>query len=147
MTTMAAKASGREAPPMRPGEELDVFRMDAWLKGIVPELRGTPEVTQFAGGVSNWTYRLKYENRDLVLRRPPAGTKAKSAHDMGREYRVQQALQPVYPVVPRMVALCEDEAVIGAQFYVMEHIDPPRAFPRRCPARSGADPSALPQPG
>jgi hypothetical protein len=79
-------------------------------------------VTQYPGGASNWTYRLEYDNRDLILRRPPAGTKAKSAHDMGREYRVQKALKPVYPWVPEMVAYCQDEAILGSEFYVMERI-------------------------
>ena len=108
---------------VRAGEELDVAAVDAWLRGQGVALEGWPEVTQFAGGASNWTYRLQYPNRDLILRRPPAGTKAKSAHDMGREYTVQSALKPHYPAVPAMVALCKDPAVIGAEFYVMERID------------------------
>lgn len=108
---------------MRPGEELDVAAVDRWLRAVAPELSGTPEVTQYSGGASNWTYRLKYPERDLVLRRPPAGTKAKSAHDMAREYKIQQALAATYPVVPRMVGLCQDPAVIGCDFYVMERID------------------------
>ncbi len=112
-----------EVGAVRPGEALDVPRLDAWLKARLPELRGTPRITQFRGGASNWTYRLEYENRDLILRRPPAGTKARSAHDMGREYRIQQALAPVYPYVPRMVAHCPDESVVGAEFYVMERLD------------------------
>lgn len=111
-----------EARGVRAGEELNLPAVDAWLKAQVPSLEGMPEVTQYAGGASNWTYRLKYANRDLILRRPPAGTKAKSAHDMGREYTVQKALKPVYPTVPTMVALCQDASVIGAEFYVMERI-------------------------
>ena len=108
---------------MRPGEELDVPRVDAWLKERVPDLKGTPEVTQFSGGASNWTYRLAYPSHDLVLRRPPAGTKAKSAHDMGREYRIQKALGPQFPLVPEMIAFCDDASVIGGDFYVMRRID------------------------
>jgi aminoglycoside phosphotransferase (APT) family kinase protein len=108
---------------MRAGEELNVPAVDAWLKSLVPSLEGGPEVTQYSGGASNWTYRLKYANRDLVLRRPPAGTKAKSAHDMAREYTVQRALKPVYPSVPTMVGLCQDPEVLGTDFYVMERIE------------------------
>ena len=104
-------------------EALDVSAVDRWLKSQVAELRGVPKVTQYSGGASNWTYRLEYENRDLVLRRPPAGTKAKSAHDMAREHGIQLALKPHYPVVPTMVALCQDQAVLGCDFYVMERID------------------------
>jgi len=107
---------------VRPGEALEVDAVDAWLKTEVPGLEGTPEVTQYSGGASNWTYRLKYPARDFVLRRPPAGTKARGAHDMAREYHVQQALKPAYPAVPTMVALCRDAAVIGAEFYVMERV-------------------------
>jgi aminoglycoside phosphotransferase (APT) family kinase protein len=110
------------AGPVRPGEELPVPALDEWLKAQVPGLRGTPEVTQYSGGVSNWTYRLAYESHDLVLRRPPAGTKAKSAHDMRREHRVQAALHPHLPYVPEMIAFCDDSSVIGAEFYVMRRI-------------------------
>lgn len=108
---------------VRTGEELDIAAIDAWLRVQGVALDGTAEVTQFSGGASNWTYRLRYANRDLILRRPPAGTKAKSAHDMGREYTVQSALKPHYPAVPKMVALCKDAAVIGSDFYVMDRID------------------------
>ena len=107
---------------MRAGEELDVRAVDAWLKPRVPGLEGTPEVTEFSGGASNWTYRLAYPGRDLILRRPPAGTKARSAHDMAREYTVQKALRPFFPYVPSMVGLCQDPSVIGADFYVMDRI-------------------------
>ncbi|MBZ4394470.1 phosphotransferase family protein [Myxococcus sp. MISCRS1] len=124
MATHAAPKSTLDSPSsVRAGEELNVPAVDAWLKKQVPTLEGLPTVTQFSGGASNWTYRLKYPKRDLILRRPPAGTKAKSAHDMSREYRVQKALRPAYPFVPEMVALCQDASVIGADFYVMERIE------------------------
>ena len=110
------------AGPLRPGEELNVAAVDTWLKQQRSELLGVPRVTQYAGGASNWTYRLEYDNADLILRRPPAGTKARSAHDMGREYRVQQALKPVFPYVPDMVAYCDDASVIGVDFYVMRRV-------------------------
>lgn len=111
------------ANPVRKGEELDAQAVTNWLKAQGIELQGEPQVTQFSGGASNWTYRLQYDNRDLILRRPPKGTKAKSAHDMVREYTVQQALQAQYPLVPNMVALCTDAAVIGCDFYVMDRIE------------------------
>jgi aminoglycoside phosphotransferase (APT) family kinase protein len=121
---------------VRAGEELDLAAVHAWLEPRVPGLRGTPRITQYAGGASNWTYRLEYDSHDLILRRPPAGTKAKSAHDMGREYRVQRALAPVYPYVPEMVAFCDDPSVIGAEFYVMRRlagIIPRKNLPRDLP--------------
>ncbi len=110
------------AGPVRRGEELDVAAVDAWLKPRVPGLHGTPRVTQYTGGASNWTYRLEYDTHDLILRRSPAGTKAKSAHDMSREFRVQQALRPVYPYVSEMIAYCDDDTVLGTEFYVMRRI-------------------------
>jgi aminoglycoside phosphotransferase (APT) family kinase protein len=108
---------------VRSGEAFDVAHLDAWLRSHIDGLRGTPRVSQYSGGASNWTYRIAYDSHDLVLRRPPAGTKARSAHDMGREFRIQQALAPVFPYVPEMIAHCSDDSVIGAEFYVMRHID------------------------
>ncbi len=110
------------AGKVRAGEELNAEAVSQWLHTFGVPVEGTPDVTQFSGGASNWTYRLQYSQHDLILRRPPAGTKAKSAHDMGREYNVQKALKPFYPAVPTMIGLCEDETLIGAQFYVMERI-------------------------
>lgn len=130
---------GRGAGVVRPGEELDLAALGAWLGPRVPGLRGVPTVTQYSGGASNWTYRLEYETHDLVLRRPPAGTKAKSAHDMGREYRIQRALEPVFPQVPEMIAHCEDPGVLGAEFYVMRRI-PGVVLRRRVPAGVALDP-------
>ncbi len=112
-----------QAKTVREDDQLDAARVHEWLREQVPDLPGElPEIRQFPGGASNLTYLLRYPDRDLILRRPPFGHKAKSAHDMVREYRVQSALKPVYPVVPDMVALCTDESVMGCDFYVMERI-------------------------
>ncbi|MFP4208417.1 MAG: phosphotransferase family protein [Wenzhouxiangella sp.] len=108
---------------LRAEDRFDLEAVDAWLKTRIDGLDGLPEVEQFARGASNLTYRLRYPDRDLILRRPPPGTKAKSAHNMVREYKVQKALRPAYPYVPRMLALCTDEAVIGSDFYVMERLE------------------------
>lgn len=108
--------------PVREQEAFDIHAVDSWLKRIQPELQGMPEVTQFLGGASNWTYRLAYVNGDYILRRPPAGTKAKSAHNMQREFELQAALKPVFPAVPTMVGYCGDDQLIGTEFYVMERI-------------------------
>ena len=108
---------------VREGEALDAKAVSTWLCDQGVDITGEPTVTQFSGGASNWTYRLQYQNQDLILRRPPKGTKAKSAHDMVREYTVQKALKDVYPYVPNMIALCTDDAVIGADFYVMERME------------------------
>jgi aminoglycoside phosphotransferase (APT) family kinase protein len=107
---------------IRKGEELDLDRLTPWLSDQIPGLNGIPKVVQYSGGASNWTYCLTYPEREVVLRRAPAGTKAKGAHDMGREYRLQAALKPVYNYVPEMLGHCEDDSIIGAEFYVMEKV-------------------------
>ena len=120
------------AAPVRDEDAFDIERVATWLRENAPGeagIDGTPEVQQFVGGASNLTYLLRYAGgpasggRDLILRRPPTGTKAKGAHDMRREHDIQAALAPVFPAVPRMVAFCADEDVVGSQFYVMERIE------------------------
>ena len=78
---------------------------------------------QFSGGASNLTYLLRYPSgRDLIVRRAPRGTKARGAHDMHREFTIQSKLGPVFSYVADMVALCDDEDVIGSEFYVMQRV-------------------------
>jgi aminoglycoside phosphotransferase (APT) family kinase protein len=110
------------ARAVRDEDAFDVPAVDSWLRQQTELPAGLPEVRQFSGGASNLTYLLRYGGLDLILRRPPAGTKARGAHDMGREYRIQAGLKPVFPYVPTMVAHCNDDAVIGSEFYVMERI-------------------------
>ncbi|ADG99190.1 aminoglycoside phosphotransferase [Segniliparus rotundus DSM 44985] len=107
---------------LRDEDRFDVEAVAAWLHERLPGLGGIPEVRQYPGGASNLTYLLRYPGRDLILRRPPAGRKAASAHDMKREFFVQQRLKPVYRYVPEVLALCEDDTVLGSQFYVMERL-------------------------
>ncbi len=108
---------------VRDEDAFDTAAVHEWLSATVDGLVGTPEVRQYPGGASNLTYLLRYPDRELILRRPPAGQKAASAHDMRREYRVQKLLRPVYPYVPHVLALCTDHAVLGSDFYVMERIE------------------------
>ena len=94
------------AGQVRKGEELDLKALVPWLENMFQVLKGEPTVTQYSGGASNWTYCLSYPTddgalREVILRRGPAGTKAKGAHDMGREYRLQAALKPVYAMCQR----------------------------------------------
>ncbi len=123
-----SSADGRGSVPdnalaVRPDDAFDLAAVDSWLRGRLEGLDGTPQLRQFSGGASNLTYLLSYPGRELVLRRPPAGTKAGSAHDMAREYRVQRLLKPSFDAVPTVLALCQDPAVIGADFYVMDKIE------------------------
>jgi len=107
--------------PVRSDDALAIEAIAPWLAERVDGLQGRPEVAQFKGGASNLTYQLTWPGRALILRRPPFGHKAKSAHDMGREVRFLRALAGLYPV-PEVLAYCDDEAVAGAEFYVMEKL-------------------------
>src|SRR5699024_1084203 len=109
------------ARSVRDEDAFDVDAVAAWLSRT-SGIDGIPEVRQFSGGASNLTYLLRYPDRDVVLRRPPAGAKPASGHDMHREYRIQELLAPAYPHVPAMVGLCTDPSVLGTDFYVMERV-------------------------
>jgi aminoglycoside phosphotransferase (APT) family kinase protein len=107
---------------VRDEDAFDIAKVHNWLSQYIEESE-LPEVKQFRSGASNLTYLLKYPDRELVLRRPPIGTKAVSAHDMKREFLIQSRLKPVYNLVPKVIALCEDHSIIGSDFYVMERIE------------------------
>lgn len=111
-----------EPAAVREGEQLDQAALERYLQEALPGLEGTIEIAQFPSGYSNLTYFLKAGDRELVLRRPPFGSKVKSAHDMGREFRVLSALHPIYPRAPKPLLFCDDPAIMGANFYVMERI-------------------------
>ena len=108
---------------IRDGEELDAAIIDSYLKAHIPGLSGEPQISQFPGGASNLTYLLEYPQQEFVLRRPPFGHKAKSAHDMGREYRILNQLNAGFPYCPKAYVHCTDESVIGSEFYVMERVN------------------------
>src|SRR6185503_17503372 len=107
---------------IRAGEQLPHEALLAYLRKHIPDLDGALSVEQFPSGFSNLTYLLRLGDRELVLRRPPIGAKIKTAHDMGREYRILAHLHPVYSKVPRPLLFCDDESVLGAPFYVMERV-------------------------
>lgn len=111
-----------QAKAVRSGEELDVARLEAYLKEQLPSTGGPIVIEQFPSGYSNLTYLLRAGDQQLVLRRPPFGAQIKSGHDMSREYRILSHLQPVYPKAPRPLIYCDDESVIGAPFYIMERV-------------------------
>lgn len=112
-----------EAGAVRDENAFDPAVILPFLKSQIPDLAEGPlQLKQFAGGASNLTYWLKIGGREMILRRPPPGVKAKSAHDMGREFRVMQRLNPHFPC-PRPLAYCEDESLIGSTFYVMEKFE------------------------
>lgn len=110
-----------ELTPVRAEDSFDIAKVHNWLSNYISESE-LPKVEQFRSGASNLTYLLTYPDRELVLRRPPVGTKAVSAHDMKREFLIQSRLKPGYDLVPKVIALCEDHEVLGSDFYVMERI-------------------------
>jgi aminoglycoside phosphotransferase (APT) family kinase protein len=107
----------------RAHESLDLKHLLPWLEQHVPGVKGVPEITQFSGGASNLTYRLKFDQQEVILRRAPQGKKAAGAHDMVREFHLQRRLKSHFTYVPHMIAVCEDELILGSPFYVMERLD------------------------
>lgn len=125
---MSGQAGGpHDTVPLRPGDALDAAALAAWLHGAAPSLLPTVPtpltLRRFGGGFSNLTYRVEGGAVPFVLRRPPRGVTGGIAHDVLRESRVLAALHAAEIPVPRVLAVCDDDAVIGAPFFLMEHVD------------------------
>jgi aminoglycoside phosphotransferase (APT) family kinase protein len=127
-----------------PQQAFDVGALSAWLAVHVPGFAGPMTVEQFKGGQSNPTFKLITPGAIYVMRAKP-GPAAKllpSAHAVEREFRVMAALRPHGVTVPQMLALCEDESVIGRAFYVMDFVDGRvmwnQALPDASPTERGA---------
>jgi aminoglycoside phosphotransferase (APT) family kinase protein len=113
----------RDRPTVvRAGEELSLARLEPFLLSHFPGNAGPLRVKQYPSGHSNLTYLVGLGDREIVLRRPPFGSEVKTAHDMGREYRVLSKLHSAYPVAPKVLLFCDDLSILGAPFYVMEPI-------------------------
>jgi aminoglycoside phosphotransferase (APT) family kinase protein len=109
-----------ETIEMRAGESIAIDALRDYLRGKIDGTERGIELEQFPNGHSNLTYRLRTGGRDYVLRRPPLGPVAPKAHDMVREYHVLRAVHPHFAQAPQVFLLCEDPAVVGAPFFVME---------------------------
>ncbi|WP_116996906.1 phosphotransferase family protein [Desertimonas flava] len=109
-----------EVAPVRPGEELDWDRLDAYVRSHL-EVDGDLDVMQFPNGSANLTYLLRYGEQSFVLRRPPFGVIAPGAHDMKREFRVLSRLWQEYDRAPRAFLFCDDHGVVGSDFVVSEY--------------------------
>lgn len=105
---------------VRPGEELDVAALAAYLAGRLPGAESGIHLRQFPGGHSNLTYLIQAGTEEYVLRRPPFGPLAPKAHDMARECHLLASVHPLFPPAPRPLLLCEDSSVMGSTFFVME---------------------------
>jgi len=112
-----------EPSKIREGEELDKTVIYDFLKTNLPDIKGELEIRQFPSGFSNLTYLVKAGQREMILRRPPFGKKAKTAHDMSREYNILKALKPVFPYCPEPLIYSEDDKIMGCPFYIMERIN------------------------
>ncbi|MEM7031474.1 MAG: phosphotransferase family protein [Chloroflexota bacterium] len=105
---------------VRADERFDENNVAAYLGGKLPGSDNPLTIRQFGGGAANLTYLLDYNTHQYVLRRPPLGPVAPSAHDMGREYRVLSVLHQVFPLAPRAFLFTDDDSIIGAPFFIME---------------------------
>ncbi|MBS1794918.1 MAG: phosphotransferase family protein [Acidobacteria bacterium] len=105
---------------VRPGEELNTDNLRAYLQAELDLQNAAIEILQFPSGNSNLTYSVRIGADEYVLRRPPFGNQVKSAHDMAREFNVLSKLDAAYAPAPKPLLYCADEAVIGAEFYLME---------------------------
>ncbi len=110
------------ATDIRKGEEFDIQKLSSFLKGKLSGFEGEILVKQFPGGFSNLTYLITAGSKEYVLRKPPYGANIKSAHDMGREYKVLSLLEPVYAKIPKPITYCDDETILGSPFYLMERV-------------------------
>lgn len=110
-----------------PPNAIDQVALDRYLRAHLKEYGGGLRVRQFPGGFSNPTYALDATDREgrprvYVLRKRPGGNMLPSAHRVDREFRVIRALEPTGVPVPRARALCEDPAVLGQNFFVMDRV-------------------------
>jgi aminoglycoside phosphotransferase (APT) family kinase protein len=111
-----------QASTVRPGEELDLAKLDTFLRHHFPDEKGPLSVRQYPSGHSNLTYSIQLGPREMVLRRPPFGSKVKTAHDMGREFRVLSKLHNHYPPAPHVLLFSDDVSILGVPFYLMDPI-------------------------
>ncbi|HML11632.1 MAG TPA: phosphotransferase family protein [Stellaceae bacterium] len=118
---------------MKGSDELALDRIERFMAEHVAGFRGPLAAERFPGGQSNPTYRLRAPSGDYVLRRKPPGPLLPSAHAVDREFRVMRALAATPVPVPQVYALCEDDAVTGSAFYVMEHLDGRVLWDQRLP--------------
>jgi aminoglycoside phosphotransferase (APT) family kinase protein len=109
-----------ETKTVRQGEELNEANLSEFLREQLNLTSAEIEIRQFPAGSSNLTYLVKIGAEEFVLRRPPFGNQVKTAHDMSREFRVLEKLSKIYQPAPRPLLFCQDESIVGSEFYLME---------------------------
>jgi aminoglycoside phosphotransferase (APT) family kinase protein len=110
------------AQAVRPDDAVDQKRLFAYLKEHVEGFSEDAQLLQFHAGHSNLTYLVKHGDHEIVIKRAPPGERAKSAHDMGREFTVLSKLYGHYKFAPRALAYCEDASIAGSPFCAMERV-------------------------
>jgi aminoglycoside phosphotransferase (APT) family kinase protein len=122
-----ASVDSTDTKPVRASEHLNWEALANYAREKLSEVLGETfdakspmTVEQFPGGHSNLTYLLRFGEQEFALRRPPFGPVPAKAHDMARECRILNAINPVFPLAPKPYVLCEDPSVIGSTFYIME---------------------------
>jgi len=140
---MAQRTMAAGTAEVLPAHRFDVAALARYLEAHVAGFAGPLEVRQFRGGQSNPTYYLSAPSGEYVLRRKPPGKLLPSAHAVDREYRVITALAGSGVPVPRTFALCEDPAVVGTPFYVMEFVPGRVLVDPRLPDRSPDERAAI----
>jgi len=126
MTSGNAMAEAADPPivgEVRANHRFAEAPLEAWLKANVDGFEGPMRLRQFHGGASNPTFYIAAGGRRYVMRKKPPGQLLASAHQVDREYRVMKALGTTGFPVPVMRALCQDDAVIGTAFYVMDYME------------------------
>lgn len=108
---------------MSNASSIDINALTIYLEQHLDGFQGPMSLEKFSGGQSNPTYKVLAQSGTYVLRRQPPGKLLKSAHAVDREYRVLKALKNTDVPVAQVYHLCEDVAVIGSMFYVMEFCD------------------------
>src|SRR5271156_4503838 len=109
-----------EYTEVRDEDRFEVGGLREYLRGKLPGAEQPLELMQFRTGSSNLTFLMRLGRDEWVLRRPPRGPVAPTASDMNREYRILSRLWQGFSAAPRAMLFCEDAAVIGAPFYIME---------------------------
>jgi aminoglycoside phosphotransferase (APT) family kinase protein len=136
-------SSTTDTAPVRDVHRIDTGALERYLAERVRGFRGPLELRQFQGGQSNPTYYIRAGSGEYVLRRKPPGKLLPSAHAVDREYRVITALQGSGVPVPRTHVLCEDPAIIGTSFYLMDCVHGRVFADPLMPGISAADRAAL----
>jgi aminoglycoside phosphotransferase (APT) family kinase protein len=103
---------------------LNTAQLQPFLEDIFAQKTQELQIIPLKGGFSNLTYHIIFNQQNYIIRTPPAGAShIHKGHDMAREYKILHTLKPIYPKIPEVFGLCEDENIIGTPFYVMQKME------------------------